>query len=215
MTAEHAARKKRRPDLPERIVTTALGLFDAKGYAGTSMDEIAAGVGLTAGALYQHFRDKQAILDAVLDAAADRQRQTLQHGEDGEPCARLLGLVERLVRLAAEQAALLSVARHDRQMAGETAQTRAQEADDAVTACWLEALVDCRPRLSPVEAWLTVQAVLGAAYSPTHTVSALPPDRRAALLSEGIVAALLGDGRREPARNVVRSKRAVGGWPRG
>jgi AcrR family transcriptional regulator len=208
MTGEHAVRRKRRPELPERIVTVAVGLFDAKGYAGTSMEEIATGVGLTAGALYQHFRDKQAILDVVLDTAAERQRQTLEEGDEGpDACRRLVGLVERLVGFAAVEAALLSVAHHDRHLAGERAQARAREADDAVAGRWLEALLACRPRRSPVEARLVVQALLGAAYAPTHTVSPLPPDRRAALLSAGIVAALLGDAVRPAGARSARGRR--------
>src|SRR5581483_6004143 len=64
---------------------------------------------------------------------------------------------------------------------------------------WQKALRECRPDLSPAEAHLTVEAVLGAAYSPTHTVSPLPAERRAALVSDGIVAALVGDGQRRRA----------------
>jgi AcrR family transcriptional regulator len=189
----------------------AVGLFDAKGFAGTSMEEIAAGVGLTAGALYGHFRDKQSILDAVLDTATERQHQALESDRGADACGRLLELAERLVDLAVRDAALLSVARHDRPLAGEAARARAAQADDAVSARWLQALLECRPGLSLPEARLTVAAVLGVVYSPAHTVSPLRPVQRAALLSGGVVAALLGDDRRRPTGRVVKGRTAGGG----
>ena len=52
----------------ERVRLAALKLFAGKGYAAVSMREIAAGVGLQAGALYNHFPTKQAILADLMVA---------------------------------------------------------------------------------------------------------------------------------------------------
>jgi AcrR family transcriptional regulator len=193
MTAGPEPRKKRRPDRLDRILAAAVDLFDAKGYARTSMEEIAAAVGLTAGAIYQHFRDKQAILDAALDAAARRLVDALRGEADQDPPARLLTLVDRVVEVVTTDTALMSVARHDQPLAGFAAQAHIRDAEVAVAAELLRALSRCRPDLPIALAEVTVHAALGAAYSPTHTASGLPPARRAALLSGGILAALLGD----------------------
>ncbi|KAB7632687.1 MULTISPECIES: TetR/AcrR family transcriptional regulator [Stenotrophomonas] len=49
------------------LLATARVVFSERGYAGTSMDDLTAQAGLTRGALYHHFGDKQGLLAAVVD----------------------------------------------------------------------------------------------------------------------------------------------------
>ncbi|WP_119168937.1 TetR/AcrR family transcriptional regulator [Algihabitans albus] len=49
-----------------KLVSAARRSFGAKGYAGTSMDELCAEAGLTRGALYHHFGGKVGLLEAVV-----------------------------------------------------------------------------------------------------------------------------------------------------
>src|SRR3954453_8289785 len=48
------------------LVDSATTLFAERGYARTSLDDIAAGARVTKGALYGHFASKQALFRAVL-----------------------------------------------------------------------------------------------------------------------------------------------------
>jgi AcrR family transcriptional regulator len=48
------------------LLRAARTLFAAKGYADTSIEEVARRAGLSKGALYHHFRDKTALFDAVV-----------------------------------------------------------------------------------------------------------------------------------------------------
>jgi AcrR family transcriptional regulator len=50
----------------QALLDSATGLFAERGYARTSLDEIAAGARVTKGALYGHFASKQALFRAVL-----------------------------------------------------------------------------------------------------------------------------------------------------
>lgn len=50
----------------ERIIETALRLFAANGFSGTSMQDIASELGITKAALYKHFSGKQEILDSII-----------------------------------------------------------------------------------------------------------------------------------------------------
>lgn len=52
----------------DRILEAALELFATQGYAGASMREIANAVGMRAPSLYNHFKGKEAILTALIDA---------------------------------------------------------------------------------------------------------------------------------------------------
>ncbi|MDR2307766.1 MAG: TetR/AcrR family transcriptional regulator [Paucimonas sp.] len=49
------------------LLSTARQVFSEHGYAGTSMDDLTARAGLTRGALYHHFGDKQGLLAAVVE----------------------------------------------------------------------------------------------------------------------------------------------------
>ncbi len=54
-------------DTRRRIVAVALELFATKGYAGTSIRDIAEPMGMTKAALYYHFSSKEQILEAVTE----------------------------------------------------------------------------------------------------------------------------------------------------
>ena len=50
------------------IILAAAGVLQRNGYEATTMKDIAAAVNLTAASLYHHFRNKDALLLAVLEA---------------------------------------------------------------------------------------------------------------------------------------------------
>jgi AcrR family transcriptional regulator len=60
----------------ERLVTEAMRLFGEQGYRATSVAQIEAAAGLApgSGALYHHFKSKEALLDAGIDRQLDRRR---------------------------------------------------------------------------------------------------------------------------------------------
>ena len=60
----------------ERLVNEAMRLFSAKGFEATSVSQIEAAAGLAAGsgALYHHFKSKEALLDAGIDRQLDRRQ---------------------------------------------------------------------------------------------------------------------------------------------
>src|SRR5829696_62802 len=60
----------------QALIESATALFAERGYARTSLDEIASGARVTKGALYGHFSSKQALFRAVLqelEAATTRE----------------------------------------------------------------------------------------------------------------------------------------------
>lgn len=62
------------------LLATARKVFCERGYAETSMDDLTAQAGLTRGALYHHFGDKQGLLAAVvaqIDAEMDVRLQAI------------------------------------------------------------------------------------------------------------------------------------------
>ena len=63
-------------DTKERIIEEALRLFSEKGYAGTSMSDIAERLKITKAALYKHYSGKREIFQKILDRmrALDAER---------------------------------------------------------------------------------------------------------------------------------------------
>ncbi|MFE4722805.1 TetR/AcrR family transcriptional regulator, partial [Streptomyces sp. NPDC056728] len=71
MTAEPSAAT--RPRNRRQLIVEAAGrLFSERGYHAASMEEIAAGVGITATALYRHFPNKYALFAECAHAMVDR-----------------------------------------------------------------------------------------------------------------------------------------------
>ncbi len=69
----------------ERILEEALELFAQSGYMGTSMNEIAARLGVTKAALYKHYTGKQEILDSIIEKmnSMDMERARIYEMPEG------------------------------------------------------------------------------------------------------------------------------------
>ncbi len=64
-------------DTRHRILSAARRVFAAKGYAGASLDEVAADAGLTKGAIYWYFASKSEVLLTLMEESRKRQTHTL------------------------------------------------------------------------------------------------------------------------------------------
>ena len=62
----------------QRILDEALTLFSEKGYANVFVNEIAERVGIKAPSLYKHYKNKQAIFDAIIDEMNNKFEQQAQ-----------------------------------------------------------------------------------------------------------------------------------------
>lgn len=71
----------------ERILETALELFAQNGYLGTSMNDIAARLGITKAALYKHYAGKQEILKRIVERMdqMDKERAEAYEMPETEP----------------------------------------------------------------------------------------------------------------------------------
>src|SRR5438105_6943888 len=68
MTATQRTAKGARAEATRRaLLASARSLFGEKGYAATSVDEVVRHAGVTKGALYHHFRDKDDLFRAVVE----------------------------------------------------------------------------------------------------------------------------------------------------
>jgi TetR/AcrR family transcriptional regulator len=90
------------PQTRERILDVAEALFAARGFAGTSMREIASAVDLRAASLYNHFAGKEELYAAVLERGIRPLVLLMQsragREPDGDSAAALVGDVMEHLR---------------------------------------------------------------------------------------------------------------------
>ncbi len=112
---------KRRPITVTALLDAALELFADRGFGATSIPDICARAGLTKGAFYSNFTDKEALFLALLDRSRARREQWIRRamaggdpseGEDNEgPAGRARVDVDRQWTLISMEFSLHAIRR--------------------------------------------------------------------------------------------------------
>lgn len=76
-------REQNRAERTRRILNGALRVFAQAGYSGTTMDAVAAAVGLSKPTLYQYFDSKETLFQAMMLGQRDRMMSVFEHPSDG------------------------------------------------------------------------------------------------------------------------------------
>jgi AcrR family transcriptional regulator len=174
----------------ERLVIEAMRLFSTKGYEATSVSQIEAAAGLAAGsgALYHHFKSKEALLDAGIDRQLDRRRamhdiRTLFAGL-GDLRAELTVLGRYLLTVVDEEIELLQIAARTpagRSARLDTAYAALVDGLNGELADWISAWGPALTKQDcAVLAALGVNGILGARFATSlfHQPDARIPDDR-------------------------------------
>ncbi|QNP66588.1 TetR/AcrR family transcriptional regulator [Streptomyces genisteinicus] len=206
-TAATRPRNRRRT-----IVDVAGRVFSERGYHTASMEEIAAGVGITAAALYRHFPNKYALFAECAGGMADGLVTALDEVPDGAALTEVLAPVTRVTVAHRASGGVYRwearyLGREDRRRLGAKFRLLVERVDEAVQ------------REHPLpDGQLRAVAALGAIGSITmHRTSIAPRRAEELLLASALrVAATTGPGERRPgtrpveppARPVPRTRRA-------
>src|SRR3954453_20465816 len=97
----------------ERVVDAALSSFGTRGFEATSLDAIAAELGVRKQTILYYFPTKDALLEGVIDASADELIVELERtlGRAAGGWGRVEAVVRKVFRRAARRAALLGLLR--------------------------------------------------------------------------------------------------------
>lgn len=74
------------------LLETATAMFAERGFARTSLDDIAVATQVTRGAVYHHFESKQAVFEAVFDALEQDMTARVAASAAGQPDAWQAGM---------------------------------------------------------------------------------------------------------------------------
>ncbi len=105
---------------PERILDAALISIAGKGYDGTSLDSLAATLGVRKQTVLHHFGSKDGLLKALLARSADEVRVAVEVGlaSRGTPMDKIEAVVRAVFRLAAVRPDLLALTRETIRLGG-------------------------------------------------------------------------------------------------
>lgn len=119
----------------DRILDAALASFGTRGYEATSLDALAAGLGVTKQAILYHFASKETLLEAVIDRSAVELSATFEDAlaDAGQGWLRVEAIVRSVFRLAARRPELLGFVREISRL-GPPAATRLTGALDPLVA---------------------------------------------------------------------------------
>lgn len=156
-------------DTKARVLDAALASFGGRGYEATSLDAIAAGLGITKQSILYHFSSKEGLLSAVIDRSAVELAEVLEGAiaDAGDGFARVEAVVRSVFRLAARRPELLNFVREVTRL-GPPAATRLTTTLEPLlgrAASFLEAEMDAgnmrrqEPRLLLLAAYSTVIGV--------------------------------------------------------
>ncbi|MER8100690.1 TetR/AcrR family transcriptional regulator [Kitasatospora sp. NPDC094016] len=189
---------RRPPGRRAQILAVAADRFHRSGYHQVSMAEVAAGAGITAPALYRHFRGKPELLDRAVRLGLD----ALACGLRGARTTRDLGAA--LAAVAVGHRPLGTLVQRDARLlppARRAALRRELRADVALMTAVLRA---GRPELPGPDAellcWSALSACTGLSYQ-----SAAPQPRRAEAVLRDLVAAVLAACPGDAALATVRA----------
>jgi TetR/AcrR family transcriptional regulator len=125
--ASRAARPRGRT--PDRIVTASIAAFGTRGFGATSLDDLAADLGIRKQTILYWFPSKDALLDAAVDRTAAevtaRLTRALVTAEDG--FGRVEAMVRAMFRLAARHPPMIGFLREVTRL-GPPASTRMLDA---------------------------------------------------------------------------------------
>jgi len=110
--AGRSSRRKRRDEARSALVRSALELAETSPFRDLTVDEIAAGAGVSRSAFYLHFRDKHDLLLAAVEEVASElyvMADRWWHGA-GPPAERVRRAIEGVVSVYAEHAGVMRVA---------------------------------------------------------------------------------------------------------
>lgn len=95
----------------QAILRAALSVFSQRGYAATTLDQVARAAGVTRGAVYWHFANKAALYQALLQSYGDRAGPILQQAaaEGGDFLTILRRILTRLLARLEEDGELRAV----------------------------------------------------------------------------------------------------------
>jgi AcrR family transcriptional regulator len=171
VAAKKLGKKAQAERTRRQILDAAIPLLAGRGYASTTMQELARAIGMTPGALYWHFDSKEDLLIGVLDdlkrrmlVELDRARETIGALAAADPQGLVRALVHHVAQVAEQHQQyilLAGVIGAEAMDANERVEEALREAYEGVAAVAAEAFTSALERPEEADMECTAQMFLG------------------------------------------------------
>ncbi|MCF3932901.1 TetR/AcrR family transcriptional regulator [Acuticoccus sp. M5D2P5] len=157
----------------EKLIGAARKAFAEKGYAGASMDDLTAAVGLTRGALYHNFGDKRGLLAAVVNTIDGEMAECARRAalKAADPWEGLLAEGVAYIEMALDPEVQRIVLLDGPAVLGDPSQWPSQNACLAFTIEAVEGLI-ADGVMKPVDAEAAARLLNGAALNAALWIAA-------------------------------------------
>jgi len=205
------ARTTRPRDRKAQIISAASDLFYRFGYHNVGTEDIAEAVGITAGALYRHFRSKQDLLASALIDSFDRAQVVIERHRPG----RIEDMVQGIAETAGARRDLGVLWNREIRHLDDERRQRVRARFFGFLAGFTEALREARPELSADQVDLLAWCSLAVLTSPSYHRTAVPAEGLAGLLREMTLGVCTADLSRvspgtRPGKEVVADSNGPG-----
>ncbi|MEU8798531.1 TetR family transcriptional regulator [Spirillospora sp. NPDC048819] len=171
----------RRPrDRKAQIVSAAADLFHRHGYHTVTMEEIARAVGITAGALYRHFRNKQELLARTVNDGLSAFESAVEGTAPGDIDA----LLDVLATVTLDRRDLGVLWQRESRNLPDAGRDLLRDRFHSIAGRTATVVQAARPGLSAADADLLAWALFSVFASPSHHAVQLPRARFHALLRQ-------------------------------
>jgi AcrR family transcriptional regulator len=167
------------------LAEAAARLFFELGYNRVGVDDIAATVGITGGAVYRHYRGKRELLARVLfDRLATLRDMIDVEVADRDPVEHLDRTIDLLVEYGLGMRDFATLAVRETRHLKDDDRAKFVRQIAAVSDRLARTIDGARPELDPADALVAAEAALAVSSSPSFHAVALPRARSDALLRE-------------------------------
>ena len=193
MSLQRRTQAERRAETRAAVLESACRLFGSKGYADTSLDEIAAGSGVTIRPIYHYFGNKVQLFAAVNDVMEERIVASLRANAAGAPKQPVVSAWRAFLRLCEDSEFRRIVLIDSPNILG-----RERWAESPVTRTAAALLLDYRGDMDRRSAEIVGRMLIGAlseaALAIAESDDPAAAGRAAAAIVKRVAAALLQSG---------------------
>jgi AcrR family transcriptional regulator len=190
-----STRTRAKADRRAALLTAASALFAERGYAGVSLEELGAAVGVSGPAVYRHFAGKHAVLAELLVGVSE---SLLSGGErvieeHPDAASALSALVAFHVDFALGDPHIIRVQDRDLDSLAAEPRHRVRTLQRRYSELWVDTLAPIQPAWSRSELRVRVQATFGLINSTPHALHGSSPTEARTVLRAMASAALLAE----------------------
>jgi len=178
--APRTERGRQKADRRAAILRAAATLFAERGYAGVTIEDLGAAVGVSGPAVYRHFPGKAAVLAAILQGASESLLDGAERvlGDAPDPATALRALIRFHVDFALGEADVIVVQDRELEQLDRSVRHEVRSLQRRYVEHWVDTLSRLRPDRAEAELRFRAHAAFGLLNSTPH--SARIPGRRPA-----------------------------------